>query len=74
MISVTNTQHSLCSGVYVTINITVLDNIHRLVFYLKTRRFGDWIRMFLNKRQDDGFVQKCDSYHRAINGINLLGS
>jgi hypothetical protein len=41
-----------------------MDIIHRPVFYLLTRRFGDWIpsteSRVLNKRQDDGYIQNCD--------------
>jgi hypothetical protein len=29
--------------VSVSITYTIFDTIHLLVFYLKTRRFGDWI-------------------------------
>jgi hypothetical protein len=30
---------------YMNITITVLDIIHRPVFYLETRRFGDWTEL-----------------------------
>jgi hypothetical protein len=40
--------HEQLHGLYLTakiiiITITILDIIHRPVFYLRTRRFGDWI-------------------------------